>query len=53
MEKNKNETSSIKEISKRNNETADFFQLLQNNEMFVDCVSPIKEEMKEIEKKLK
>lgn len=38
---------------KQDNKTSDFLQILQNNGMFVDCVSPIKEAMEEIEKKLK
>lgn len=39
--------------NKQNKEVADFFQLLQDNDMFVDCVSPVKEAFAEIEKKLK
>lgn len=42
-----------KNEKKQNNEMADFFQLLQNNGMFVDCVSPVKEGIEEIEKQLK
>ena len=55
MSKNENGTNKMKENAetKQNNEVADFFQLLQNNGMFVDCVSTIKEEMEEIEKKLR
>lgn len=38
---------------KQDNGTSDFLQLLQDNGMFVDCVSPIKETMEEIEKQLR
>ena len=37
----------------KRSEVTDFFQLLQNNGMFVDCVSPVKEAMEEIENQLK
>ena len=39
--------------NKQNKEVSDFIQLLQGNDMFVDCVSPVKEAFAEIEKKLK
>lgn len=39
--------------NKQDNGISDFLQLLQNNGMFVDCVSPVKEAMEEIEKQLK
>lgn len=42
-----------KNENKKNSEITDFFQLLQNSGMFVDCVSPVKEAMEEIEKQLK
>lgn len=48
----KNVTEDKKE-KKQNSEVTDFFQLLQNNGMFVDCVSPVKEAMEEIENQLK
>lgn len=42
-----------KNKKKQNSEATDFFQLLQNNGMFVDCASSVKEAMKEIENQLK
>lgn len=55
MDKEQNSKSETEENSKnkQDNGTADFLQLLQNNGMFVDCVSPIKKETEEIEKQLK
>lgn len=38
---------------KQNDEASDFFQLLKNNGMFVDCVSPVREAMQGIERQLK
>lgn len=52
-EQNCKDVTREKNEKKQNGEMTDFFQLLQNNGMFVDCVSPMKEAMEEIEKQLK
>lgn len=55
MEKETVDKSMIGEDGKKkeSSEASDFFQLLKNNGMFVDCVSPVREAMEEIEKQLK
>ncbi len=52
-EQNCKNVTENKNEKKQSSEVTDFFQLLQNNGMFVDCVSPVKEAMEEIENQLK
>ena len=53
MDRKQRSEQAVKKNAEDKNEMIDFFQLLNNNGMFVDCVSPFTDTIVEIEKKLK